>query len=176
MSQKNIIKFSEFVRKFPAIKLPITITMESSRHFSQQNDPFPPLMIQQFILPYEENINDDEEFTEYVPCLRIKGTKGMQALLYWKAGLMTYDYVLITFTDKGAFIDKRVIAGTKVEGDSLVMAVATIDEDWVIHVVGGVSSATSTDYNPSNSQSFELELLPSGHIEKSESESELIPE
>ncbi len=174
MSQQNNIKFSEFVNKFPAIDLPITITMDSSRHFSQQNDPFPPLMIQQFILPYD--IGEVDEYTEYVPCLRIKGTKGMQALLYWKAGLMTYDFILITFTDKGAFIDNKVIAGTKVEGNSLVMAVATIDEDWVIHVVGGVSEATSTNYSPSNSQSFELELLPSGHIEKSESESELIPE
>ncbi|MEO0777603.1 MAG: hypothetical protein AAFW73_09615 [Bacteroidota bacterium] len=163
MSITKSIPFNLFVAKFPLIDLPLTLTNESSRHFSQQNDPFPGPMIHQFILPYDGEEFDDQ-VTEYLPCLQIPGTAGFKALIYWKAGLLQYGYHLVTFTDKGEFIDKRGIAGTKLNGDALALSVATIDEDWVIHIVGGVSSATEINYDPSNSQSFQLELLPTGEI------------
>ena len=162
MSKKRLVSFSHFLEKFPQVDLPVTLTSDSSRHFSQLNDPFPALMVQQFILPYDPVPED--EFTEYVPCLKIPGTVGFKALVYWKASLLNYGYTLITFTEKGEFIDKKGIAGTKVEGDALALSVATIDEDWVIHIVGGVSSVTNQNYDPSKSQSFQLELLPTGKI------------
>ncbi len=168
--EKNLnIKFSGFLKKFPKIELPVTLTDESARHFSQQNDPLPSLMIEQYISPYDPVEADDA--TEYVPCLQIPGTSGFKALVYWKASLLNYGYVLLTFTSKGEFIDQKGIAGTKVEGDVLALSVATIDEDWVIHVVGGVSSATEINYNPSDSQSFQLELLPTGQIVNSQATS-----
>jgi hypothetical protein len=156
------ISFAHFVEKFPEVDLPVTLTEESSRHFSALNEVLPALMIRQFILPFEAEAEDD--LTEFVPCFRIPESKGFQALVYWKASLLTYDFVLITFTDKGEFIDKKIIAGTKAQGELLAQSVATIDEDWVIYVVGGVSAATSGDYDPTKSQSFQLELLPSGQI------------
>ncbi len=163
MTKTKSVPFNLFVAKFPVIELPLTLTSESSRHFSQQNDPFPGPMINEFLLPFDEE-EYDEEVTEYVPCLQIPGTAGFKALVYWKATLLNYGYYLVTFTDKGEFINKRGIAGTKLNGDALAQSVATIDEDWVIHIVGGVSSATEVEYDPSNSQSFQLELLPTGEI------------
>lgn len=169
MNKPARIKFSHFIEKFPVVDLPVTLTNESAHHFSQQNDPFPALMIRQYLLPFERNVAPNaDEFLEYVPCLQIPNTVGFKAVVYWKAELLTYDYVLMTFTDKGDFIDKKEIAGTKVDGDALAMVVATIDEDWVIHVVGGVNSVANQEYDPSNSQSFQLELLPTGEIIKSE--------
>lgn len=167
MSKKPVISFAHFLEIFPEIELPVTLTDDSSRHFSRENDPFPPLVIEQFLVPLEEDVYD--EYTEFVPCLRIPNTFQFHAMVYWKAGLMTYDYVLVTYTDKGELIDKKVIAGTKLEGDALAMVVATIDDDWMIHVVGGVSSATQKVFDPSQSQSFHLELLPTGQIIQAES-------
>ena len=163
MSKIPPIKFNHFLEKFPIVDLPVTLTSESVRHFSQLNEPLPALMIQQYLLPFDSEI-PDEELTEFVPCLQIPGTVGFKAVIYWKAELLKYDYIMITFTDKGEFIDKKVIAGTKVEDEALALVVATIDEDWIIHVVGGVSAATEINYDPSQSQSFQLELLPTGQI------------
>ena len=87
----------------------------------------------------------------------------MSAVVYWKAGLMTYEFVLMTFSPNGDLIDRRVIAGTKVENEVVVMSVATIDEDFNIFVVGGVNK-DGQEYNPSNSQSVSLQLLQTGKI------------
>ena len=156
------VSFSHFVEKFPELELPLTLTAESASHFSSTNDPFPPAMVRQWLLPFDAE--PENEYMEYVPCFRFMETDGFFALVYWKASLLTYEYVLITFTAKGEFIDKKVIGGTKADGDALVQTVASIDEEWGIYIVGGVSSATTGGFDPSESQSFQLELLPTGYI------------
>jgi len=46
----------------------------------------------------------------------------------------------------------------------LVQSVATIEEDWIIYVVSGKTSARATSYDASSSKSFNLELLATGEI------------
>ena len=161
MNKKAKINFKDFLKKFPPVEMPVTISDEVSSEFSKRNDPLSMPLIQQFILSYEEDEPDD--MTEYVPCFRIKGTKKMDAVVYWKAGLMTYEFVLMTFSPKGDLIDRRVIAGTKVENEVVVKSVATIDEDYNIFVVGGVNK-DGNEYDPSDSQSVSLQLLQTGKI------------
>ena len=161
MSKEIKIEFKIFLKKFPSVEMPVTISDEVSSEFSKRNEPLSMPLIEQYILSNEEN--DPDDFTEYVPCFKIKGTKKMDAVVYWKAGLMTYEYVLMTFSPKGDLIDKRVIAGTKVENDVVVKSVATIDEDFNIFVVGGVNK-DGHEYNPGNSQSVSLQLLQTGKI------------
>jgi len=161
MNKKAKINFKDFLKRFPSVEMPVTISDEVSSEFSKRNDPLSMPLIQQFILSYEEDEPDD--MTEYVPCFRIKGTKKMDAVVYWKAGLMTYEYVLMTFSPKGDLIDRRVIAGTKVENEVVVKSVATIDEDYNIFVVGGVNK-DGNEYDPSDSQSVSLQLLQTGKI------------
>ncbi len=161
MSKKTKIDFKAFLKKFPSVEMPVTISDEVSNEFSKRNDPLPMPLIEQYILSYEEEEPDD--MTEFVPCFKIKGTKKMDAVVYWKAGLMTYEYVLITFSPMGDMIDRRVIAGTKVENEVVVKSVATIDEDFNIFVVGGVNK-DGNEYNPGNSQSVSLQLLQTGKI------------
>lgn len=161
MSKELKISFKDFLTKFPAIELPVAISDEMVSEISKQNDPLPIPMIQEFILKYDEGELDD--LTEFVPCFRIKGTKMMEAIVYWKAGLMTYEFVLLTFTPKGEFVDKKVIAGTKIENEVIVKSVATIDEDYNIMVVGGVNKE-GVAYDSGSSQSLSLQLLQTGKI------------
>ena len=141
--------------------MPVTISDEVSREFSKRNEPLPIPLIEHYISAFEDE--DPDDLTEYVPCFKIKGTKKMDAVVYWKAGLMTYEYVLMTFSPKGDLIDRRVIAGTKVENEVVVKSVATIDEDYNIFVVGGVNK-DGQEYDPSDSQSVSLQLLQTGKI------------
>ena len=163
MKKEEKPSFKHFLKKFPKIDLPVTLVEESSLSFSRINEPIPHLMIEEFLRPIEDVEIDD--YTEYVPCFSIPKTSLFYAIVYWKASLLNYEYILATFTKKGELIDKRTIAGTNSDGKSLVKSVATIDEDWVIYMVGGVAPIASTkNYEPTSSQSINLELLPSGQI------------
>ena len=162
MNKREKISFKHFLEKFPKINLPVTLTDDSSFSFSKANAPIPHLMVEQILNPIEEEIDD---YTEYIACFRVPKTLDFHAIVYWKAGLLNYEYVLATFTKKGELIDKKVIAGTKANEKSLTQSAATIDEDWIIYVVGSVASLHSTkNCETSPSQSISLEMLPSGQI------------
>ncbi|WP_421946884.1 hypothetical protein [Phaeodactylibacter xiamenensis] len=155
--------FSHFLDKFPEVPLPITLAEEAHHAFSQKNDPLPAVMIEQFILPIEGQPMDD--YTEFVPCMRIPDTHDFHAIIYWRAMLMSYQYSLVTFNKKGELIDKRVIAGTISQGGTLTTSVATIEDDWKIYIVSGQSQANQNKgFDPAKSTANHLELLPEGQI------------
>ncbi len=157
------VSFSHFLEKFPEIKLPVTLGEEAHHAFSQKNDPLHPAMIEQFILPYEEVPAD--EFTEFVPCMRIPDTHDFHAIIYWRAMLMAYQYTLATFTKKGELIDQKVIAGTISQGETLTTSVATIEDDWTIYIVSGqTAQGRPGHYDPTQSTANKFELLPEGQI------------
>lgn len=155
------IDFNQFVGKFPEVPLPVTLAEDSHHHFSKLNEPLPLLMVQQFLSPHEDEI---DELTEFVPCLSIPQTYDFHAIIYWRASLMNYQYTLATFTKKGDLIDKKVIAGTFSDGKMLINSVATLDEDWVIYVASGKSQ--DGVFEPTQSTAYQLELLPEGIIIK----------
>lgn len=159
----NIAKptFKAFLSKFPEINAPAVLGEETHMEFSRRNPPLPDAMIQTFILPLE-GIGD--EFTEYIACFQIKGIKGFKAIVYWKAELMEYRYTLATFTEKGEFIDKYVIAGTFSTQNNLIQSVCTIDEEYGITIMSGQSNAESGEFDSSASKAIEVEILPDGSI------------
>ncbi len=158
MQKEPKISFHQFLEKFPEIELPVTLTDEKITEFSAVNDPLPQLMIRQFIS------DDDDEFTEYIACLRIPQTHDFHAVIYWKASLMNYQYVLATYSKTGTLIDKSVIAGTYSDGNSVTRSVATIEEDWIIYIVSGKTKVAASAYDASTSNVFNLELLATGQI------------
>ncbi len=158
MQKELNVSFEYFLEKFPEIELPITLSDDSAIEFSKQNNPLPAPMIAQFIDA------EQDEFTEYIACVRIPNTFDFHAIIYWKATLMSYQYVLATYTKKGILIDKAVIAGTYSDGKSLTKSVATIEEDWIIYIVSGQTAADAPTYDPSTSNAFDLELLATGEI------------
>ena len=166
MKPNEKLNFGHFLEKFPEIELPVTLTEESARTFSQTNDPLSALLIAEYILPIEPE--EADEFTEFIACLRFPKTDGFFAVIYWKAALLNYQYILATFSKKGELIDRKVIAGTYSDGETLVQSVATIEEDWIIYVVSGKTSANATSYDASSSKSFNLEVLATGEIIRSD--------
>jgi len=162
--QKQVpqVSFAQFLDYFPETTLPVTLGEESAHQYSKINEPFHKLAIEQFIYPIEPENTD--ELTEFVPCFRIPDTHAFHAVVYWRASLMSYQFVLATFTPKGQLIDRRVLAGTLVQNNLMTQSVATIEEDWMIYIISGQSPAHEELYEAARSKAFELELLPDGRI------------
>jgi len=162
MTKNQKVTFKDFIQKFPEVALPITLSEESHHDFSKTNDPIPGAMIEEFLVKLETE--EVDEYTEYIPCFRIPKTDGFHAIVYFKAGLLNYEYHLLTFNKDGLSVDKKVIAGTKVEGNQLQRTVATIEDDWIIYCVRGTTAADNPIYDSSTSESLHLELLATGEI------------
>jgi hypothetical protein len=152
--------FDDFIDLFPEIKLPIILSEDSSHLFSAANAPIPQRMLDEHLLPFEEETDD---YTEYIACFRLPCSE-FHAIVFWKAGLMNYHYVMETFTKGGKLIDKRVIAGTYSDGKTITRSIARIDDDWTIYIMTGQVEGSATSYDANLSRAYELELMPDGKI------------
>ncbi len=160
MKKTQNFNFKQFLEYFPEVDLPVTLTEDSSLDFSRLNTPFAGEIIANYIIPIEA---ETDEFTEYLPCFKIKNTTNFHAVVYWKAGLLNYEYKMVTFSKNGELIDGKVIAATITNQETIVRTVSTIDEDWIIHTVVGQQEVDTTSLNK-KSKSYTLELLGTGEI------------
>jgi hypothetical protein len=168
MNKKVRVRFSDFLKLFPKIDTPVTLSVEDSRTFSAKNKP---LKIEHIATYIDDQINSEEnELIEYIPCFRLKNTSDFHALIYFKADLMNYEYILANYDKKENLIEKRIIAGLRSNGPIITRAVATISEDNIIYIVEGMTDADERLYNPSSSKSYNLELMANGEIIFSEDE------
>ena len=142
--------FETFLSYFPEIDPPVTLTDESIDHISLTNDPLPDPLIYEFIKKWDTA--EDDEFTEYVPCFKWKLEK-IHCIIYWKAGLLKYEYFLVTTDLKGEMIAKKSLCGTIVEGEIIKKSVARIEDENIINIVAGANFST-TEYSGEQSQSF----------------------
>lgn len=153
--------FDSFVQKFPEIKPPVTLTDDQAVEYSRSNPPLPAKMIAEHLLPYEK---EADELTEFVGCFRIPNVKDFHAIVYWRGGLMEYQYILASFTKGGKLIDRRVLAGMASDGTNVVRSVAQIDADNSITIMSGFQPGDEILYEAASSTSIDLELLPDGKI------------
>lgn len=158
-SQVKKVEFQQFLDKFPIVELPITLGENTHHLFSKNNDPFQQGMIDQFLTR-----GSLDEYTEFIPCCRIPDTSDFYALIYWKAGLLEYEYYMVTFSKKGILIDERYIAGTRVKNEKLINVVTSFEEDWIFYSAEGESSAAEDKMDKTSTKAFNLELLATGKI------------
>lgn len=162
---KSLITLGDLLTFFPVIDLPLTLTEESVQEFSKMNKPLSGAAVQWICEELQES--NDDEMTEFIPCLQLNTQAEFFAIVFWKGALLKYEYILCTISKRGELINKRVIAGTRVIQDNIIQSVATVDEDFVIHVMVGASDAndaSEASYEPENSKSMTLEILSSGEI------------
>ena len=162
MNKVKSPSFKSFLSFFPKVELPLTLNDERACLFSSHNKPLSQTDIDHFIGSWE---SEGDEFTEYVNCCRLKGTKDYDAIIYWKAGLKKYEYILVTIDKKGVLINRKVIASTLIDGEIIKKSLAHITEDGIIQIVAGAKMDTENLYDPANSMSFSMEILPDGEVE-----------
>ena len=156
------LSFSQFLKHFPVIELPITLTSDTHHLFSRENIPLSEKMIKTFI--QEIDYAPATEFTEYIACFQLPENEHYYGIVFWRADLMEYEYILATFDKKGVVIAKKIIAGTKSNGKSLLKRIATIDEDLIILVAEGEGLLEDKLYQAESSKTYHLEILPTGDV------------
>ena len=153
--------FEALLNSFSDHALPVTLTEDTLTAFQEMHDPIPGVLVEAFFGDGTEPMDD---FTEIVPCFRIPDTHDFHALVYWKGELLKYQFILTTFDKKGNVIASAAVAGLQSDGKSVLRSIATIEEDWKIHVIEGEQGASEEFYTPAASRAYIMELLSTGEI------------
>ena len=188
--QKNT-DFKLFLDFFPTIDLPVLLGEDEHHVFSAENETLPLPLIRKYILNINEgSINgemndensaetndnsvevledDTNDLVEYIACFQISNTENHHALVYWKADLLEYEYVLATFDKNGKRIDAKPIGGMRAEGQKVHQSVTQIDEDGFVIIAEGTAhyeGTATTDFDAEEGKIRRLELRNDGSILK----------
>lgn len=163
--QTKKFTFAQFLNAFPTIEFPVTLNEEAHHTFSQVNTPLPGLMIDQFLA---EILGPVDEYTEFIPCFRHTEKDKFHAIVVWKAGLLHYEYFLLTYDPRGTLLQIESIAGMITKEDTIWRKMALISEELIINVVEGKQQGTHFDSQAS--LNYYLEILDNGFIYNSRAE------
>jgi hypothetical protein len=156
------IDFKYFLEKFPTQALPVTLRADTFEELTAGIDPLPSLLIEQYLMDEEE---EEDGMTEYLACFSLPTHEGYEAIVYWKASLLNYEYVLKTYTKDGfAVIDSKTIAGTAVVENQLIESIATIQEDRIIYIATGASDAHTMEFDTASNKIRHFEIVDDGTI------------
>lgn len=150
----------EFIRFFMEAELPVMVSQDQLPEFSQMNEPFSAHFLEEIMASWE---NEPDEFTEYIPCFYLPVQENFLGLVYWKGGLLKYEFILVTINKKGELISRKPIASTIAEGDFVKQSAAYIDPDLNITILAGQNREGAL-YDPSLTQKFSMEILFNGEI------------
>ena len=119
-------------------------------------------MIDAYILPFEGN--EADEYTEYIPYGRIAGTKDFHALIYWKASVMQYEFILVTYGLEGEPLSQAIVGGLQSDQNGMLLSVAIINKDMSITIAEGVSTEQEESMDLSQAGTYQMAILPDGTI------------
>ena len=134
MRKQPTADFAEFIEFFPELELPLSLLPDVSQ-IPLDPLPLPGVLQDEYILPFEADELD--EYTEFVPFGRIAGTKDFYVMVYWKAGLMRYEYILATYSKNGDPLSHAIVSGIRYEDEGALHSVAVIHEDLRIVIAEG---------------------------------------
>jgi len=160
--------FATFLNLFPEVELPLTLSSDHFSTFSKYNKPIPEVYIQKYILNdnsdfEEKELNEDTMDDEYIACFKIPDTLHFVAIVYLKIGLMSYEYYLHTYDEKGKTISKKIIASMTSDGKTIKEHVAFLDEDLVVLMMEGKTEDVN-NYNPNDSKANSYLIDDQGNI------------
>ncbi|MBK7633434.1 MAG: hypothetical protein WAT46_18355 [Saprospiraceae bacterium] len=145
---------------FPETTLPVLISDDHLSDYEAESEPFPQSFIEEVLLLWEK---DADEFTEFIPCFRLPKEEKFETVVYWKGGLLRYDFILVTLDKNGQIINKKSIASTIVNDNIIKKSVAAIEPDLIINIIAG-QTLDGEEYDANMSKSFSMEILPSGEV------------
>lgn len=158
------ISFEYFLEQFPVAELPITIGEETVREISKATKPLNQQLIEQYLMEYEDAAAN-EDFTEFVPCFQLPAQEQFIGIVYWRADLLQYHYVLVTLDARsGEMVDRKVIGGTSYNGKDLIQSSGMITEDLMVFVVSGQGLAQDYDYEAAGSTANRFQVAEDGKI------------
>ena len=160
MKRVPTAQFAEFIEFFPLLQLPFSL-LPDLQQIPADPIPLPGVLQDEFILPFEGDETDD--YTEYIPYGRIAGTQDFHAVIYWKAGVLRYEFILATFSPEGKPLYHAIVGGIRYEDEGTIHSVAVIHEDLRITIAEGMSETDDEVVSP-QTQTYLMSITPSGEI------------
>ena len=154
-------QFAEFIDFFPPLDLPVTL-LPDIRQIPSDLVPLPSVLQESYILPFESD--EIDEFTEYVPFGRIAGLKDYHAMIYWKAGVLKYEFILATYSVEGDPLSHAIVGGLRYEDEGVLHSVSIIHEDMSITIAEGIAETDDAGMDPDQTQTYQMTILSSGII------------
>lgn len=154
------IDFPGFLEYFPELALPASLLPDLAA-IPSDSPPVPGAMIEAYILPFEASEQDDE-YTEYVPYGRLAGPKDFHAVVYWKAGVLRYEFILATYSLSGDPLSHAIIGGLRYEDEGALHSVSVIQDDLRITIAEGLLEDGSLVGE--TTQSYHMMIAPDGII------------
>lgn len=146
---------------FPVISPPVSLTQESALHFSRENKPLSAAVTATFL----SVLTDHDDEVEYIPCFQLVVHGSIVAIVYWKAILLQYDYVLVTIDKKRAkVLSQKVIGGTRLLDNRIFRAGSAIREDLEIELVVNEYDTNESELYPLSTQVYHIEIMADGQI------------
>lgn len=169
MRKQPTANFAEFIEFFPELDLPLSLLPDVSQ-IPVDPLPLPGVLQDAYILPFEADEVDD--FTEFVPFGRLAGTKDFYAVVYWKAGLLRYEYILATYSMTGEPLSHAIVGGIRYEEEGTLHSVAIVHEDLQIVIAEGLADMDIPGMDPAQTQTYQMAILPTGIITYETNENE----
>lgn len=169
MRKQPTADFAEFIEFFPELDLPLSLLPDVSQ-IPVDPLPLPGVLQDAYILPFEADEVDD--FTEFVPFGRLAGTKDFYAVVYWKAGLLRYEYILATYSMTGEPLSHAIVGGIRYEEEGTLHSVAIVHEDLQIVIAEGLADMDIPGMDPAQTQTYQMAILPTGIITYETNENE----
>lgn len=163
MNQDEHIDFAVFLERFTLIEPPVQLDDTSYQDINALSEPFPGILVSTFI----KRTGSEEDLAEYVPVFRLPDLPGIISLVFWRAGILQYDYILGTYTPEGDLIDQKVISSTIYSDDKTIKSIAKFDEEGLITVVEGIEDTRTGVMIAANSKQLFFEILENGNIQQS---------
>lgn len=154
-------QFAEFIEFFPALDLPLSLLPDTSQ-IPSDPIPLPGHLQEAFILPFESD--EVDEFTEYIPYGRLAATRDFEAIIYWKAGVLRYEYILATYSLQGDPLSHAIVGGLRYEEEGVLHSVAVIHPDLSITIAEGMAQTDDEGMDPDQTQTYQMTILPTGII------------
>ena len=159
------LTFDQFIDLFIEIELPFHISPETCDVFILENKLLTFDILEEF-LPFL--VDDYSDIVEFVACMSFQMLNGIWVAVLWKADLLQHDYLLVTFSKTGTYIDHTRICGTDVVDGKVLQSAALVDEDYLIHVITGKNDVADGDmnYDASSSKVTYISVQDDGYISK----------
>ena len=156
------MNLTQFIRLFPVLEPPLTLTDESIFAFSKKNKLINTETAVQYFGSFEKDFDESEDI-EYVPCFRLNISDDFHSLIYWRASALNYEYFLVNLDKKNKVLDRKLIGGLIAKNDSILRLVVSIDINYIFFIAGSMANDDDKEA-ATDVETYSLEIFPDGTI------------
>lgn len=163
--------FEDFLEYFQEYELPLSLLPDLDQVPSNP-PPVPAELLDRYIIPFEAAEAEDE-FVEYIPYGRFASQNKFHAVVYWKASVLRYEFILATFSWEGDPLSHAIVGGIRYEDEGILHSVGVIQPDFKITIAEGLLDPDQRKTDLTQTQTYYMLISDVGGIQYQINEEEI---